>query len=143
MCRWILAVALVCTPPLAAAQATTATLHGVVTSVEQGSPLAAWVEVRNRETGATRRAFTDSKGAYRILGLSPGPHDVVATSLGFRPQRRLNVQLVLGERSRVDFVLERTVVELEPAVITAAATLETDRLNVSTPVLQREIERLP
>ena len=33
--------------------------------------------------------------------------------------------------------------ELEPALITAAATLEVDRLNVTTPVLQREIERLP
>jgi hypothetical protein len=125
------------------AQATTATLHGVVLSAGERTPLAAWIDVRNRESGETRRALTDSKGAYRILGLSPGTHDVVATSLGYRPQRRVNVQLVLGERSRADFTLERAVVELEPALITAAATLEVDRLNVSTPVLQREIERLP
>ena len=130
-------------PALAAAQATTSVLRGVVSANETGIPLAARVEVRSRETGETRHALTDSRGAYRILGLSPGLHDVTASSLGYRPQRRTGVQLVLGERSRVDFVLEHSVVELEPAVITAAATLEVDRLNISTPVLQKEIERLP
>ena len=65
-------------PMLAGAQATTATLHGVVLSADERAPLAAWIEVRNRESGATRRALSDSKGVYRILGLSPGAHDVVA-----------------------------------------------------------------
>src|SRR5690242_9317993 len=125
------------TPMPVTAQATTAILHGVVTSAEQDAPLAAWVEVRNLESGATRRVRTDSRGAYRLLGLSPGAHDVVATSLGYRPQRRASVQLVLGERSRADFKLTRAIAELEPTVITAAATLETDRLNVSTPVLEK------
>ncbi len=130
-------------PMPAGAQATTATVQGVVSTKEQGTPLAAWVEVRNRESGETRRAHTDSKGAWRILGLSPGPHDITAAALGFRRQRRENVQLVLGERARADFALERAVAELDPTIVSAAATLETDRLNVSTPVLQKEVERLP
>jgi hypothetical protein len=131
------------TPVLALGQATTSVLRGTVTEKQLGIPLAAWIEVHDRETGETRRALTDATGTYRILGLSPGPHDVTATSLGYRPQRRVAVQLVLGERARVDFALERAVVELEPAMITAVAPLETNRLDVSTPVLEDEIQRLP
>lgn len=131
------------TPGLALGQATTSVLRGTVTEQHRGIPLAARIDVRNRETGETRHALTDATGTYRILGLSPGAHDVTATSLGYRPQRRVGVQLVLGERTRVDFALEHAIVELEPATITAAVPFETDRLNVSAPVLRSEIERLP
>ena len=144
MRRLLIAAAIVMWPVrFLEAQSTSITVTGRITARDDGSPIAAWVETRSRETGAVRRAATDVEGVYRILGLSSGAHDVTVRALGYHAQRRVELQLVVGDRVRADFALEREVVELEPTVIVARPTLEVERLDVSTPVLRREIERLP
>ena len=50
------------TPGLALGQATTSVLGGTVTEQQRGIPLAARIDVRNRETGETRHALTDATG---------------------------------------------------------------------------------
>ena len=125
------------------AQATTATLQGTVTTsdgaVLPGAEVVAW----SRESGSTRAELTDVRGAYRLLGLAPGIYDVTARAVGFRALRRAGVELILGDEATLDFVLEPGAVELEPIVVQAPQSLQTERLDVSTAVLEREIERLP
>ena len=131
-----------CVASSLAAQATTATLQGTVTTsdgtVVPGAEVVAW----SREIGAGRTALADSRGIYRLLGLDPGLYDVTARAVGFRALRQTGVELILGDDATLDFVLEPGAVELDPVVVQAAA-LRTERLDVSTPVLEREIERLP
>src|SRR5206468_1235488 len=85
----------------------------------------------------------DVRGAYRLLGLAPGVYDVTARAVGFGALRRARVELILGDEAILNFVLEPGAVELEPIVVQAGPSLPVERLNVSTPVLEREIERLP
>src|SRR5437016_14291856 len=136
-------VAPACVAPSLVAQATTATLQGTVTTsdgiVVPGAEVVAW----SREIGAARTALADSRGIYHLLGLDPGPYDVTARAVGYRALRRTGVELILGDEATLDFVLEPGAVELDPVVVHAAAALRTERLDVSTPVLEREIERLP
>ena len=142
---WTLAVALVAawTPESLAAQATTVTLQGVVTGNDGNIPQGAQVEVRSRETGGLRSAHADPTGAYRVLGLAPGIYDVAVRAVGYRQQRHEGVRLVVGQRANLDVTLEPGAIELEPTVITAERAFEVQRTDVSTPVLQEEIEKLP
>jgi hypothetical protein len=125
------------------AQATTVTLQGSITGKDGSIPGGAQIEVRSRETGATRDAVAGSGGVYHLLGLAPGTYDVAVRALGYRQQRREGVQLVLGQRATVNFSLEPGRVELQPIVVTAERHFEVHRADVSTAVLQEEIEKLP
>jgi carboxypeptidase family protein len=125
------------------AQATTVTLQGVVSASDSSVPRGAEVEVRSRATGASRSAVAGADGAYRMLGLGPDLYDVTVRAIGYRRQRREGVRVVVGQRATLDFTLERGVAELAPTVVTAHRAFEVERTDVSTPVLQEEIERLP
>lgn len=127
----------------AAAQATTVTLEGSVTARDGSLPDGALIEVRSRETAVTRSLLMGHNGSYRVLGLAPGIYDVLVRAIGYRQQRLENVQLVLGQRATADVVLEPGAVELEPIVVIAERRFEVDRTDVSTAVLQEEIEKLP
>ena len=140
--KWLLVVALaVLVPSALLAQSTTLTLQGIVTGGD-GALQGARVEARNRENGAVRQALTDARGTYRILSLDPASYDVTVRALGYRPQRRTDVPLVAGEVSRLDVALEQGAVELEPTIVTGAVPI-VERTDVSTPVLQKEMENLP
>src|SRR5437773_3156208 len=132
-----------CVASSLAAQATTATLQGAVTAsdgaVLPGAEVVAW----SRERGSARSALADVRGAYRLLGLAPGVYDVTARAVGFGALRRAGVELILGDEATLNFALEPGAVALDPVVVQAAPSLPVERLNVSTPVLEREIERLP
>src|SRR5256885_13074063 len=92
----ILFVSLVaaCVAPSLAAQATTATLQGSVTTsdgaVVPGAEVVAW----SREIGAGRTALADSRGIYHLLGLDPGPSDVTARAVRLRPPRQTGGGLI-------------------------------------------------
>ena len=129
--------------PSLAAQATTVSLQGIISASDGSTPEGAHVEIRSRETNAARRVIADKTGAYRVLGLTPGTYDVTVRAIGYRQQRHEGVRLVLGQRALLDFALERGAVELEPTVITAEWAFDVQRSDVSTAVLQEEIEKLP
>jgi hypothetical protein len=141
-----LLVAALCFPAHSAAQATTAALEGRVHDAAGGAPVTgAQVEIRSRETGAIRSALSDSRGTYQVFGVTPGSYDIVARAIGYRPQRRDSVELVLDEATRIDFLLlgGTGAFALDPVVIRADAGRDGERMDVSSAVLEREIERLP
>lgn len=105
----------------AARDATEASLEGRVHDVRGGPVKDAQIAIRSRETGALRaRRPTDAEN-YRLFGMSPGSYDVVVRAIGFRPQRRDSVELVVDEPRRVDFSLslDTGVVALDPMVASA------------------------
>ena len=136
----MLALLALSTPAALAAQLTMATVRGEV--ADSGRPISgAHVEARSRETGAARGTTTDAAGRYQLLGLSPGSYDVAARALGYRPQR-LTVELVLDTQLELDFRLTSGAIELDTMIVTAARQ-SVERLNVSTVISEKEIERLP
>jgi hypothetical protein len=119
------------------------TLQGSITGTDGSVPEGAQIEVRGRETSVARGALADPEGIYRVLGLTPDTYDVTVRALGYRQQRREDVRLVVGQRATLNFVLERGGADLEPVVITGERAFEVQRTDVSTAVLQEEIEKLP
>ena len=127
----------------AGAQATSARLEGRILGDDASVPAAARIEVLSRETGTRRFVVADDEGRYLVLSLPPGSYDIGVRALGYRQQRREAVRLIVGDRAVIDFTLERGAVELEPTVVVGTRALEIDRRDVSTPIVQEQIDKLP
>ena len=122
----------------------TITLEGSVKG-EGGDALArTQVTILNTATQETARALTRASGEFRVLGLSPGQYSVTVRALGYKPGTQ-NVQLIIGQRARLEFALEKGVSELLTQTVFAERVkqVEVQRLSVSAPVMKEEIENLP
>ncbi len=121
----------------------TITLEGVVKADNQ--PLAdAQITVTNVATKETARATSRANGDFRILGLFAGQYAVQVRAIGYKPQGQV-VQLIIGQRARLNFTLEKGVAELAAQTIVGEKVkqVEVQRLSVSAPVMKAEIENLP
>ena len=121
----------------------TITLEGAVRG--DGAPVVgAQITVTNVATRETARALTRATGDFRVLGLYAGQYTVNVRAIGYR-QRTDTVQLVIGQRARLEFILEKGAAELEAQTVTAERVkqVEVQRLSVSAPVMKEEIENLP
>jgi outer membrane receptor protein involved in Fe transport len=125
------------------AQSTTVTLQGMIRGPDGVLVEDAQVDVKDLESITSRSTLSGPDGSYRVLGLSPGIYDVAVRAIGYRQQRLAGLQLILGHTATLDFSLEAGAVELEPIVVSAERPFEIDRTDVSTAVLQEEIEKLP
>jgi len=126
-----------------AAAQNTVTLEGIVRS--EGLPLASvQVTAVNAETQETARATTRANGEFRILGLFAGQYTVSVRAVGYRPASE-KVQLIIGQRARLEFSLDKGIATLQATRIEEERVkqVEVQRLSVSAPVLKDEIENLP
>jgi hypothetical protein len=121
----------------------TITLEGSVKA--DGAPVAnAQVTVINVATQETAKTVTRPNGEFRVLGLFSGQYTVSVRNIGYKPATE-TVQLVIGQRARLEFTLEKGTTELTAQTVVGERVkqVEVQRLSVSTPVLKEEIENLP
>ena len=121
----------------------TITLEGSVHSA--AGPIAgAQVTVVDSATGETARTTTRGNGEFHLLGLFSGRYAVTVRAIGYAPSVQ-TVQLVIGQRARLEFVMEQGSVELAKQTILGERVkqVEVQRLSVSSPVMKEEIENLP
>ncbi len=121
----------------------TITLEGAVRA--DGNPITgAQVTVRNISTSEVSNTTTRPTGEFRVLGLYTGRYTVNVRALGYR-QATDTVELVIGQRARLEFNLEKGAAELDAQTVTAERVkqVEVQRMSVSAPVVKEEIENLP
>ena len=107
------------------AQATSATVQGVVTD-NQGAVLpGVTVTVTNSETGLARDVVSSEAGFYRVAALPPGTYTVAATLEGFAAYNRAGLQLTVGQTATID-------VQLAIAGVTEAVTISADTPLIDT-----------
>lgn len=113
---------------------------GAVTDRATGAPITgASVVVED----AHRSAITGSDGTYRLNGIEPGTHTVLARYIGYGSQAA-SVVVVDGEEARADFELEKSVQRLDD-VVTTGTVVPTEVRAIPSPVTvitAEEIERL-
>jgi outer membrane receptor protein involved in Fe transport len=136
-----LAVALFATTVAAAAQTTTGTLRGTITS--GGAPIGdAQVSVRNPSTGVQRGTLSNADGSYTLAGLIPAAYDMTVRRIGSQPQtRRVVVQIGATHIQNFDLVQEAT--QLTAVVVEAVALPETRTSEVATNITEKQLETLP
>ncbi len=100
-----------------AAQGTTGTVTGTVTSAETKLPLA---DVRVQVVGTLSGAVTSAQGTYRLNQVPAGQVTLSFTRVGYKAART-KVTIVGGQATNHDEALNETTVKLSEVVITGTA----------------------
>jgi hypothetical protein len=136
-----LAAFVLAAPSALEAQATTSAVRGTVTG-GSGPVAGATVEAVSSETGSRRTATTNARGEYTLVGLPPGPYDLVVTAEGYTPQAQ-PVTVRVAQDATVDIALNPGETFGETVEVTGIVQVETDTSEVATNVSQEQIELLP
>jgi hypothetical protein len=125
------------------AQSTAATISGSVVDEQKAALPGATVSIRNVESGQSRTAVSDARGAFQIVGLPPGRYELSAELSGFARSVRSDITLTVAQELNLSVALR--VASLEEAItVTAELPLvETSRSALGTTITTSEIEELP
>lgn len=135
----VFAAALLATP---AAGQSLSTVQGFVTD-ETGAALpGASIELTDEARGRSRRALTNAAGFFAVRSVPSGDYRLTASLPGFRPLRRENLEVLVGQILDLDLELTLSSVE-ETVVVTAAPLLEVGRAGAAGYVGEEEITSLP
>ncbi|HUS07403.1 MAG TPA: TonB-dependent receptor [Bryobacteraceae bacterium] len=97
----------------------------------------------NDQTGLRREVETDAAGIYRVLDLPQGTYTLEAAATGFRPMRKTNISVVIGQVNAQDLHLVVGSAAQEITVQGTAAVLQTQKADVRTEITGEAIRNLP
>jgi outer membrane receptor protein involved in Fe transport len=126
----------------AAAQTSTGTIRGTVTSGGTAAVVGAEILAKNTSSGVVRTATSRADGYYTLPGLEPATYELTARHIGSAPQTR-QVVVQIGVTQIQDFNLAEQAVQLQAIVANAPPPPETRTSEVATNVSQAQIEKLP
>ena len=101
------------------------------------------VTATNDNTGLRRQVTTDAAGIYRILDLPQGPYTIDVSASGFRPMRKTNVIVVIGQVNSQNLQLEVGAAAQEITVQGSVAVMQTQKADVHTEITSHAISNLP
>lgn len=146
--RWLSLFLLMAALPVGAAhaQATSASVQGVITD-QDGQPLpGANVIATHQPTGTTYGAATNPDGRYRLLGMRVGgPYVIEASYIGYQSAQETGISLTLDQQRTIDFELAESTAELDEVVVLGEQDqiVNENRTGARTNISQENIERLP
>lgn len=92
--------------PAVRAQVNTATIYGNVTDSSGSQFPGAVVTITNEQTGATQSATTNQEGEFTFEFLQIGRYTLAISASGFKEQSQPNIELIGGQRLRLNYALE-------------------------------------
>src|ERR1700677_1126929 len=127
----------------ASAQLATGTFLGVVRDSSGAGVPGATVTIQSSETNQTRKAVTDSSGAYRVPALPVGHYDVKVEQTGFKTETETGLNLEVGQEAVVDFTLQVGTAEQQVQVTGEAQQVNTTNSSLGTVVSEQTVADLP
>ena len=128
---------------ISTASAQTASLTGRVTDPSTSVVPQAKVEVEAVDSGVVNRVVTNDHGYYNFPALLPGFYNISVSKDGFRTVRRTQLQLIVQQAARLDFVLEVGTVSQTLDVSAQAVLLDAESSTVGQVVGSKQITELP
>ena len=125
------------------AQVNTASLTGQVTDTAGAVIPNASVTVKNKATAAERSTTTDSSGYYTFASLPVGIYSVTIELQGFKRAVHEAVSLEIGQKARLDTLLEVGAVSESVIVATSPPLLTTQEATTGGVIESRMISDLP
>jgi Carboxypeptidase regulatory-like domain/TonB dependent receptor len=141
-------VLLLAFPFALSAQVTTGSISGIIKD-DKGSELSgATIEVLHVPSGSVYRAASGKGGGYSVSSLRiGGPYTVTISFVGFKPEVITEVNVQLGEPTKINITLTDANSSLKEVVVTGAARkgalISKDRKGTSTNINRRLITALP
>jgi hypothetical protein len=128
---------------LVLAQNPTATMSGAVRDSTGAVMPGVIVNVKQIESGLTRTAVTNENGNYAIQFLPVGPYEITADRLGFKPQVRRGINLVVGQQAVVDLTLEVGGAAEQITVTEEVPLVNTTLNSTSGLITEQQVKDLP
>ena len=124
------------------AEAQTGKISGVVTDAANGQPIEG---VQVRVVGTGFGAMTNAAGRFFIISVPPGTYNVEARRIGYQPQERVGVSVLIDVTREVNFSVNSAASQLAVQRIEAERTpLVEPNVTASRGAVQQEvIEALP
>jgi len=126
----------------AAAQLTTATIHGKVTNPNGTALPAAEVDAVNAASGFVKTVMSGPDGSYTMAGINPGVYNLVVAAPGFQP-RNETVQVLLGQNVEMNFVMSAEASMNQSITVVGNQLVETRTSEAATNVTPQQMENLP
>ena len=101
------------------------------------------VTARNTLTNVTRSSVTNDSGAYTIVGLVPGPYEIVAEGPGFKREVRSGVTLEVAQEARIDFKLEMGIVSDVVNVTEQVPVINTESGSTGAVIDNKKVVEIP
>ncbi len=127
---------------VAQAQSTAGSFRGQISVKDKGALPNTVVTIRNTETGYSRSANTDSRGAVSMTLLPVGNYQVRVTAPGFKTAQS-RVKVSLGETASMYLELERDVASAVVEVVAAAPSVDTKQVNAVASVDESLVSAVP
>jgi hypothetical protein len=125
------------------AQALYGSLVGNVTDPQGGVLRGVSVAITNTGTGLKLETTTDETGSYIFRNLLPGNYDMKLSFSGFKEMNQSSVIVTAGNPKRVDVKLEIGAAQESISVTADAATLRTEKSDLSTEINSKQVVSLP
>jgi len=138
----ILAVVGLCSQ-LAGAQVLYGSIVGNVTDPQGAVLPGVSVTITNTGTGLKLETVTDDTGSYVFRNLPPGTYDMSLSLRGFKEMREADVIVTAGNPKRVDVTLQVGAAQETVTVEATAATLHTEKADLSTELTGVQVTSLP
>jgi hypothetical protein len=120
-----------------------AALEGAVRDSSGAAISGAAVVVRNASTNQTRDMETNEEGTFHAEALPVGSYEVRVDQAGFETYRRTDLDLTLGQTTRLDIVLVPASLSEKVSVNAEQQTFDVSQASVVSPVDRERIEELP
>jgi outer membrane receptor protein involved in Fe transport len=127
----------------AGAQLANSSISGTVTGADGAGLPGVTVTLRNQASGLVRTTVTAANGSYAISGVKPGVYEVLFDLEGYPPVSRRDVELRVGEESRLSTTLKLEQVEEAITVTGEAPVIETTSKEIGGTLTTREFQDLP
>ncbi|GAB2806965.1 TonB-dependent receptor [Ferruginibacter profundus] len=143
-----LLIVLLAFPFALAAQVTTGSISGSVKDAKGADLTGATIEVLHEPSGTLYRGTSGKNGVFNIPSLRVGgPYRVTISFVGFKPEVITDVNVQLGEASKINVVLNDANSSLKEVIVSGAARkgslISKDRKGTSTNINRRLIAALP
>lgn len=126
-----------------AAQESRASIQGRVTDASGAVVPNAAILVTNAKTNVAIKTASNGEGSYQVPFLIPGQYVVSAAAAGFKTATRDDIELRVGDRVQVDFLVEIGASSEQIKVTDEAPLLQTATSNVGMVIDSRRISDLP
>jgi hypothetical protein len=127
----------------ARAQALYGSIVGNVTDQQGALLVGVSVTITNTGTGLKLETSTDVSGSYIFRNLLPGNYDITLLLSGFKEVRQSEIIVTAGNPKRMDVKLEIGAAQDSVTVTADAATLRTEKSDLSTEINAKQVTTLP
>jgi hypothetical protein len=125
------------------AQALYGSIVGNVTDPQGGILRGVSVTITNTGTGLKLETTTDESGSYVFRNLLPGTYNMTLSHSGFKEMQQSDVIVTAGNPKRVDVMLQIGAAQETVTVTADAATLRTEKSDLSTEINSAQVTSLP